>query len=101
MIVSLFISVFFVAVIIFILGVEKESIVYNMISMILFILLMAQSIWITVPFMAASSTVTEHQYIEPGMIGICLALALCDVVLMIVEFMDKKRRRHGPFIPGG
>ena len=105
MIESLFIMMFIVGLIIFLLGIKEDSIIYQIISMFLFLILVGQSIYITVPFIAATNatnyTILEHQYLEPGLGAFCLVFVLTDVILIVVEFMDLRRRKRGPMIPGG
>jgi len=105
MIVSLFIVLLVIGVIVFILGVKDDNIVYQFISMILFLVLFAQSIYITVPFLAATDatvyTIVEKQYIEPGLGAFCLIFVFTDVVLLVVEFVDRRKKKQGPHIPGG
>ena len=100
MIASLFLGIFIIAVIIFLLGVKEESIVYHLISLMMFVILMAQSIYITIPFIAVTNSTTytmvEHQYMETGIGAFCLVFILTDVILLIVEFMDWRKRRRGP-----
>ena len=105
MIISLFAILFVVGVLIFILGIKEESVVYQMISMILFIILMAQSLYITVPFMAATNatnyTIREKTYMEPGLSAFCLAFIFCDIVLVVIEYLAYRKRRGGPVLPSG
>lgn len=105
MIISLFILLFIVGIIIFLIGEEKESIVYQMISMIVFIVLFAQSLYISIPFIAVTNatnyTVSEHTYSEYGLSILCLIFVFADILLVIIEFMDRRKKRIGPYIPGG
>jgi len=106
MVISLFAVMFVVGVLIFLLGVKDENVVYYMLSFGLFMILVAQSIYITIPFIAATNatnyTIINKQYTEPGLGAFCLAFAITDVILIATEVVDRyRRKKNGPYIPGG
>ena len=80
MIESVFITLIALAFVLFILGIEKDNIVYKGLNMILWITLMVQATWIQVPGI--------DEYMELGFSAFCMAFIFIDIILLILHFMD-------------
>ena len=105
MIDSIFIALYIVAVIIWILGIERKTLTYTGISFILFLILWAQSIYIEVPFIAVTSssdyTTGTQQHLDPAVGASCWAFIIIDLLIFIYYFLGWWRRRRGeePALP--
>ena len=78
MIESLFILMVAIAFIIFIISIEKESIIYSMIGLITWVYLMANSLWIEVPF-----STTDGSYAEISFGAFCLIFIFAEIVFIL------------------
>lgn len=101
---SVFIAVFIVTVVIQLVGVYEKSIVFNMISMMFWLTLMLNSLWIEVPYWAWIENATgginvstgSHVYHEFGLSALFLTFIFMDIILIIVYYMDWKRKSEIP-----
>jgi len=86
MILDIFMLWIIIGVILLILGIEFENIVYNMLSLILFIIIFIQSLWIEVPGIADYTDYTSS--------AMSLAFIFTNIIwLLILNARTKERRR--------
>ena len=85
---SLFILIFIVAFVTTVLAYENKSIIYSMLSIILWVIIMAQSLWIT--------DVARNSYTEYGVSAVCIAFIFVNIIMLIVYFMDWKHQVEMP-----
>jgi len=86
MILDIFMLWIIIGVILLILGIELENIVYNMLSVIIFIIIFIQSLWIEVPGIADYADYTSS--------AMSLAFIFTNIVwLLILNARMKKRKR--------
>ena len=81
---GIFVSLFLIGFILTIIAEEQESIVYSMISLIIWLVLFPQSLWIT--------DVGGTTYNEFGLSAICLGFVLVNVILLILHIMAWKKK---------
>jgi len=86
MILDIFMLWIIIGVILLILGIELESVIYNMLSVIVFIIIFIQSLWIEVPGIADYADYTSS--------AMSLAFIFTNIVwLLILNARMKKRKR--------
>lgn len=85
---SIFILIFIVAFVTTILAYENKSIIYSMLSLILWLIIMAQSLWIT--------DIAGNNYTEYGVSAVCLAFIFVNIIMLIIYFMDWKQQVEMP-----
>ena len=81
---GIFISLFLVGFILTIIAEEEESVIYSMIAFVIWIVLFPQSLYIT--------DVAGNSYVEFGLSAICLGFVFVNVILLIMHFMNWKKR---------
>jgi len=103
MIVSLFIILLVIAVILFILGMKDDAIAYEGISLILFLVLAAQSFFITVPFLNSADVIVEKTYQEFGLSAFCVVFIMIDLVFLMLHWFGIRKMKRGdlPYVPPG
>lgn len=105
MIDSIYITIYVVAFLAFVLGVEKKTITYTGVSFILHVILWAQSIYIEVPFIAVTNatnyTVGTQQHLDPALGASCWAFIAIELLIFVYYFLGWWRRRRGeePALP--
>ena len=77
-----------IAFILFILAIERESIIYSATSLMLWLIIMAQSFYITVP--------GDADYIDFTINAVCLAFIFINLVWMLIMHFDWRKG-----LPGG
>ena len=101
MIPEIYILIFSCAVLFFILGILKESVVFTAFSMLFWIVIMANSIFIDIPYYAFDSTnktfYTGHfEYTYYSISFVALAFIIMCVIWTILQYTDfsywRKRR---------
>ena len=86
MIESIFIWMASVAFVTFILGVERENIIYSMLSTILWVMTMVGALYVQVP--------NDTNYMDLGFSGICLAFIFTNIIwLLMMNAATKQRKR--------
>lgn len=85
---SIFIVIFIVAFLLTILAEREESLIYALISLVIWLMLFPQALWIT--------DVGEIVYHEWGLSAICLGFVLVNLVLSIMYVMDWRQARRMP-----
>ena len=85
---SIFVLIFVVAFVTTILGYQEKSIVYSILSLMIWIVIMVQSLWIT--------DIAGNVYNEYGLSAICLAFIFINIILLIVYFVDWKHEVNIP-----
>ena len=88
MIIDLFIAMLLIALILTILTVYDRSIMFAMIGLILWLLLMAQSLSLT--------DVAGNTYNEYGVSAFTLAFVFTHIILLIIYYMDLKFKTKFP-----
>lgn len=69
--------------VLFILGMEAENVIYNAVSMFMWIVVMAGQLYIETPGIVDA-------FDEPGMLAVALAFIFVNVLLIIYNFTDLK-----------
>jgi len=105
---SLFIMLFVSGLILTVIAImrweeEGDLFLWGM-SFVIFVVLMAQAIYIEVPFIAATNatnyTTGNQQHMELGVGAICLGFVLIDIIAIILEVIAwRDRRRNQIAIP--
>ena len=85
---SIFVMLFVIAFVLTVLTIQEKSIVYGMIGLVAWLILFAQSLWIT--------DIAENTYSEYGVSAFCLAFIFTHIILLIIYFIDW---RHEVDIP--
>lgn len=85
---SIFIMLFVIAFVLTVMSVQEKSIVYSIIGLVAWMILFAQSLWIT--------DVAENSYSEYGISAFCLAFIFTHIILLIVYFIDWKHEVEIP-----
>ena len=103
MIVSLFVILLVVAVILFILGMKDDAVAYQGISLILFLILAGQSLYLEVPFLNSADVIVSETYQEYGLSAFCGIFIFVDVIFLILHFMHGRKMKRGevPYVPPG
>jgi len=83
MIIDIFMIWIIVGVILFVLGKELESPIYNIVSLTLYIIIFAQSFWVQVPGI--------EDYIDNTTSAISLIFIFVNIGWLILMHMDLKR----------
>ena len=83
MILDIFMLWIIIGIILFVLGIELENIIYNMISLVIFIIIFAQSFWIEVPGII--------DYTDNTTSAISLIFIFINLIWMIVQFLNLKK----------
>jgi len=104
---SLFIMLFIAGLILTILGAlrweEAGDLFFWGFSFIIFITLMAQSIYIEVPYIAATNstnyTLGNQQHMEMGVGALCLGFVIMDVIALILVLTAWRDKKHGIAMP--
>jgi hypothetical protein len=101
---SIFILLFVIAIIIFLLGIKEDIIAYYVVSLVIFLVLFISALGIEIPYIIASNTTTyttgSHVYSEGGISALCLIFVFIDAIMMLVHWLDLRKKRQGPAIPG-
>lgn len=84
MIESVFIILLAIAFLLFLLGIERKSIIYSGISLILWILIMIQSLYIQVP--------GDTDYSEMGLNAFALIFIMVNIIHIIYLYMVPKNK---------
>lgn len=95
---SIFILLFVVAFVIWILSLFEKSIIFNMISLMMWLTLMLNSLYIEIPYHVALSNTTAiinittgaHVYNEYGISALCLGFIFVNLVTLFILYMDWK-----------
>lgn len=99
MIDSIYITMYIVALLLFILGIEKKNLTYTGTSLVMYLILWAQSIYIEIPFIAVSSatnyTIGSQQHLDPAVGASCWLFIIIDVLIMLYYFLGWWQRRRG------
>lgn len=80
---SVFIVLLAIAFVLFILGIEAESKIYCMISLVLWVIIFAQSLWITVP--------TDTTYSELSLSAISLIFVFSNLIYLLALQFDWRK----------
>jgi hypothetical protein len=100
---SMFILLFVIAIIIFLLGIKEDIIAYYIISLVMFLVLFISALGIEIPYIIASNTTTftegSHVYQEGGLSALCLIFVFIDIVMMLLHWLEGRKRSQGPAIP--
>ena len=73
---SVFIFMAAIAFLLFILGIELDSVIYSFLSMMLWVIVMASSLYIEVPSV-------DEVYSEMGLSAFCLAFIVANIIWLI------------------
>jgi len=91
MLVSVFITFLIIGFLSFMMAVEKRkegNLAYVGISFVIFIVLMAQSVFLEVPFIASSSTTADNQqHLDPAAGAICLLFVILNIILLLLNLV--------------
>ena len=86
MILDIFMLWIIVGVILLILGIELENIVYSMLSVIVFVIILIQSLWIEVPGIA--------DYVDYTSSAMSLAFIFTNIVWLLMMYSATKQRKR-------
>jgi len=95
---SVFALLFVAALIIWILSINLKSIVFNFVSLISWLVLMVQALYIEVPYHITITNATSiveattgaHVYNEYGLSALCLGFVFINLITLILLYMDWK-----------
>jgi len=95
---SIYALLFVTALIIWILSMYQKSIIFNFVSLITWIVLMANSLYIEVPYhititnstSIVSATTGAHIYNEIGLSALCLAFIFINLLTLFLLYLDLK-----------
>lgn len=101
---TIFALLFVVAFVLQLIAVYEKSIIFTMVSLIMWLTLMVNSLYIEVPYHvsyenATGAIATEtgaHIYNEIGVSALCLGFVFINLVLLIIFFMDWKESNALP-----
>jgi len=105
MITDIYILLYVVAFIAFVLAIEKKNITYCGVSLILYLILWAQSIFIEVPWIAvtgsADYTTGTQQHLDPALGASCWVFIVFNILMLLYHFLGwwRKRRGEEPAMP--
>lgn len=94
-----------VAFIAFILAIETKTITYAGVSLVLFLILWAQAIYIENPFIAVTSasdyTTGTQQHLDLATSASCWVFIIFNILILIYHFLGwwRKRRGEEPAMP--
>lgn len=96
---NIFITLYIVGFIAFILAIEKRNITYAGASLVLYLILYAQSIYIEVPWIVATSTTDyatgTQQHLDPAVGASCWLFIIINILMLLYHFLGFWRRRRG------
>lgn len=101
---SIFIAIFIVALILQIIAIYEKSIIFSVLSIMFWLVLIANALYIEVPYDVAYTAVNgsvvitkgAHVYTEIGLGALFLAFVFFDIVWTIVQYMELRREREIP-----
>lgn len=102
---SIYIAIYFVAFLSFVLGMERRNLTFAGTSFILYIILWVQSLYIEVPYIAATNatnyTLGNQQHLDPAVGASCWVFICIDMIFFVWYFLGwwRKRRGEEPAIP--
>lgn len=106
MIDSIYIMLYIVGLILFILGIDKQSITYIGASMIMYLILWVQSVYIEIPFIAVTNatnyTTGNQQHLDPAVGASCWIFIIIDILFIFWYFLVRKEEGDsgdGPALP--
>ena len=101
MVATIFVALLIVAFIMFVIGVREDEEQSQGVSLILFLVLSGQALYITVPFVDSSGTDISLTYAEYGLSAFCLVFVFIDIVMLVMGFFERMRSRRGdvPYVP--
>ena len=82
---SVFITLIVMGFILLVLGIERENVIYNAISILMWIIVMAGQIYIESPHTAST-------YEEPAMLPVAIAFIIINVLVTVIVFTDLKTK---------
>ena len=82
---SVFIFISAVAFVTFVLGIERESIVYAFMSLMLWVIVMINALYVEVP--------TDTDYSELALSAFCLAFIFANIIWLLTLYFDIEWRR--------
>jgi len=100
---SIFITMFIVGFLSFVLAIDKKALAYSGASFIIFIVLMAQSVFVEVPFLAATNatnyTTGNQQHMELSVVAICLFFVIMNVIFMLLRLVAWRKSKNEIAMP--
>lgn len=92
--------VFIMSCLFFLIAIYEESLIFSFISLVFWIYLFVQSLWIEVPYefgvySGGTWTIEEgsHVYNEWGLSVLCLIFIFISIIFSVVYFMDWRNSR--------
>ena len=103
MISEIYIMLYIVAFIAFCKGIDDKNITYTGSSLVLFLVLWVQAVYIEVPWIAVTNatnyTVGNQQHLDMAISASCWLFIILDIVIMIYYYLLKKGENEGPAMP--
>ena len=103
---SIFVTLFIVGFLSFVMAVEKHkqgALAYSGASFIIFMVLMAQSVYVEVPFMAATNatnyTTGNQQHMELSVVAICLFFVIMNTILILLDVVAWRKKKNEIALP--
>ena len=101
---SIFALLFVVAFVLQLISVYEKSIIFCIVSLVMWLTLMVNSLYIEVPYHVSYENVTgsivtdtgAHVYNEFGVSALCLGFVFINLVLLIIFFLDWKESNALP-----
>lgn len=102
MIATIFGIILVIAVILLFIAYTEASIAWTSLSLLMWIFITAQSLYIEIPYQAAvdigggavNITTGSQWFYEPALSGICLGVVIFNVILLLVDVLDYQNRRR-------
>lgn len=85
---SVFIMMVSIAFILFILGVFERSVTFSFLSLLLWVIVMINSLFIEVP--------SDTSYSEAGFSAFCLAFIFANIIWLILQFLEFRFEKDMP-----
>ena len=88
---SIFLVLFIGSFLLTVLGEREDSVGYNMMALVIWVVLFVQSLWI--------QDVAGNVYNEFGLSAICLGFVFVNLFFVLDYFFDFRKARQGPARP--
>jgi len=85
---SIFILMVAIAFILFVLGIAEKSVTYSALSLLLWIVVMLNALYIEVP--------TDTSYSELGFSAFCLAFIFTNIIWIIIMYLEFRSEKDMP-----
>lgn len=101
---GIFIAIFVVALILQIMAVYEESVIFSILSIMFWFTLMANALYIEVPYAVGGVNATgvvnvttgSHTYTEYGLATLFLSFVFFDIVWALIQYMDYRKQGGMP-----